>query len=148
MDLVEEAFHSYKTARHYFLNVLSNTRTVSTFLESLKKLKKAYEDIFAVFIALKKEEIPKSPFLKAKKAVELFPELESHYEYYLKIKKWLNAQNISGREEGSRRFYIIIVTDEGKVQLTLKEMKKVITDLEELMYKLREHLREALREEG
>ncbi len=142
VDYVSEALQAYKTAKFYFQNFIpSYSRKKAGALEAFEKLAKAYEAIFAAFIQLANEPVPKNPFLVKKKFLELYPDMKKYVEMYEEIKSYLKA-NIRAKEEGSRKFTIIIESDKGVKEISLKELRKLADSLDTIITILKSKMRQ------
>ncbi|AAR39077.1 NEQ224 [Nanoarchaeum equitans Kin4-M] len=133
--MIEEAIHSYNNAVFYIRSALLDKRTKDTFIEGLKRLAKAYEEIFRALLLLKDVEPPKNPYIMMEKTIELYPELKEHYEFYKKIKEWL-SKDIKAENEGTSKFTIYI----NGTTLYLKDMRKLSKDLEILFERFKRYL--------
>ena len=106
IDLLLEAREELKRLEHIIYVSLKYTRTVDVIINAMNRLVGIYDLIIEAFLEKAKldgtfDVLPKSPGLRARRVMELFPEdnfIKKHLTFYAFLKNILNSEYERRRE--------------------------------------------------
>lgn len=149
-DYLFEARDELKRLEHIIYVSLKYTRTVDVILNALQRMVSTYDLIVEAFLKRAQEEgkisaLPKSPMLRVKNLLEMYPEdkiLYNYLRFYAFLKDLLKRPH-ERREEFRRHVTLIAEVDNGTIEIkidTLLNCEKYVHDF--LTYARKELLHE------